>query len=118
MRRWWVILLLVALLPLRAWAVAELAAPTLLVPGAAGPAAAEGMPCHAGLHDPGVTAPQDAPAVSLHPCVSCDLCQAPLALPADASSALVPALATGPQVARDRDTGRVLATGPERPPRA
>lgn len=118
MRRWCVVLLLVALLPLRSWAVAGWAVPTSDVRSVAGSTLAEVMPCHAGIGDASGALSDDAPTVSLHPCLSCDLCQASPALPAGALRGPAPALLPGPQAAHDRDTGRVLVTGPERPPRA
>jgi hypothetical protein len=136
------VLLLAALLPLRAWAVASMPI-ALAMPGSA-PAAP--MPCHAAAdmpedrvapashlghsgHAVDVSADGADPAAaqgadeatpgsaSGHTCASCVLCHSPLA--AEAGNALSgPAPRTGAWVPLpSRDTGRLLAETLERPPR-
>jgi hypothetical protein len=116
MRRFWFIVLLVALLPLRGWAAASMAvsAPPshLLVQ-----AEVHVMPCHADPSDDAAVQVDDAGQAS-HLCFNCDLCHAALA-PVAAGSAIpgqVPG--EGPLVGPSRDTGRLLAGCLERPPRA
>jgi hypothetical protein len=129
----WLVLLLAALLPVRAWAVASMPVPsagTLTAPAVAA------MPCHGDVHAAG--APDTAVPVPMatgghahtdghsgagpdsasgHSCVSCVLCHSPiaaealpvLASPCPSTGMLVPALA--------RDTGRLIVETLERPPR-
>lgn len=117
MRRVWVILLLIALLPLRGWAAAGMA-----IPGPQAPVAAEAAaalpPCHAGLAEDELTTLAAYPAPSTHLCSTCDLCHAPLAvLAGELAPPSVPPSAA-PAAAHPRDTGRLMAASLERPPRA
>jgi hypothetical protein len=115
MRRWSIVLLLVALLPLRSWAAADMSASM-----AAGQAVAAtvAMPCHG--EEAEATSPLDdgASPASPHACLACDLCHAPLALLVTELPGLVPAPRAGPAPAPARDTGRLLAACLERPPRS
>ena len=114
-RRLWILWLMLALLPLRGWAVATMQTPGAVdsaVPyqaSAAAPEAQVRAPCHDGAH-------HDASS-SGHACSLCDLCHsaaaaAPLfALP----GALAPDAMPAPGAARR--TGRQTVGGLERPPR-
>jgi hypothetical protein len=127
MRRTWVILLLIALLPLRVWAAAGMAAAPSMQPQQA----EASMPCHAPyagsdlvaadaaeeggayLGDKGAQGTQGA-----HACASCSLCHAGMAAPAVGLAQPGPAPHAGPLVAHYRDTGRLWVASLERPPRA
>ena len=128
MRRAWIILLLVAMLPLHGWAAAAMAvsmattgpAPERTFASTAagtGPAAVA-MPCHGsadGSHaDEGTAAPDRAP----HDCASCHLCHAWVAVLADGWAPSLPATPADAPAAHPRDTGRLIAGCLERPPRA
>jgi hypothetical protein len=117
MRRAWVILLLIALLPLRGWAAASMAVPVPVAPVSAEAAAAL-PPCHAGLGQDELAMLAAEPAPTAHPCATCDLCHAPLAVPAGelACASVPPSVA--PAADPPRDTGRLMAASLERPPRA
>ena len=116
MRRTWVILLLIALLPWHGWAAASMAAPWASPGGLAG-AVESAMPCHADpAHDDLASAQADS-APSSHLCKTCDLCHAALALPAHDGAGLSEAPSVAPPAAQPRDTGRLLAGSLERPPR-
>ena len=114
-RRLWIIWLMLALLPLRGWAVA-----TMQMPGGVGEAAAAqappaaapahgSAPCH-GAEQPGFDA-------AGHGCSLCDLCHSAVNVPPEAgkSAAALPEVAPLPAVALD--TGRCLVGGLDRPPR-
>jgi hypothetical protein len=123
MRRFWLLVLLVALLPLRGWAAAGMAvsAPLSSIHAQAEAAA---MPCHGDASDSGSADEPAAPAhdasagQASHLCVSCDLCHAALATVAAGSVTPGPLPGEGPLVSASRDTGRLLAGCLERPPRA
>lgn len=122
MRRVWLIVLLVALLPLRGWASAGMAvsaAPSQLLVQAQVQVQeqVQAMPCHAGPSNIAPAQVEDAGEAS-HLCVSCDLCHAALATAACASTGPSPMSGSGPLVGASRDTGRLLAGCLERPPRA
>jgi hypothetical protein len=128
MRRAWIILLLVAMLPLHGWAAAAMAVSmaatgpspeTALVSTAAETGqAAVATPCHGsadGSHaGEGTAAPERAP----HDCASCHLCHAWVAVLAEGMSAPVRATPVDAPAAYPRDTGRLIAGCLERPPRA
>jgi hypothetical protein len=117
LRRAWVILLLIALLPLRGWAATGMAVPAPVAPVSAEAAAAL-PPCHAGLAEDELAMLAAEPAPTTHLCSTCDLCHAPLAVPAAelAPPSVPPSVA--PAAAHPRDTGRLMAASLERPPRA
>lgn len=117
MRRAWVILLLIALLPLRGWAAAGMAVP---VPVAAVPteAAAALPPCHAGLAEDELAMLAADPVPTTHLCATCDLCHAPLAVPAGGWASVSEPPSVAPAAAHPRDTGRLMAASLERPPRS
>jgi len=117
MRRAWVVLLLIALLPLRGWAAAGMAMPGPEAPVAAEAAAAL-PPCHAGLAEDELAMLAADPAPATHLCSTCDLCHAPLAVPAGEWASVSELPSVAPPVAHPRDTGRLLAASLERPPRA
>ena len=123
----WVLL---ALLPLRGWA-AGLMAVDALPAGSAGQVHAT-APCHGAHEVPQAPAAGDAaadadaaPAASdlaehfgaaSALCGDCDLCHAPMVPPAGRGLAPLP-LSDAPDEAQPRDTGRLMASWLERPPR-
>ncbi len=123
MRRFWLVVLLVALLPLRGWAAAGMAA-SAPPSGLHAQAEAHAVPCHADASDSGSADDPGAPAHDAHAvqashlCFSCDLCHAALAPVAASSSSPGQVPGEGPLVGPSRDTGRLLAGCLERPPRA
>ncbi len=125
MRRFWLIVLLLALLPLRGWTAAGMAvSATLSGPHANAYAQADAvaMPCHADRSADEPTAGPDAQAhgaaQASHLCFSCDLCHAALAPVAAGSATPEEVPGEGPLAGPSRDTGRLLAGCLERPPRA
>ena len=117
MRRAWVIVLLIALLPLRGWAAASMAVAMPIAPVSAG-ASAEVPPCHAGLAEDDLAMLAADPAPVAHLCSTCDLCHAPAAVPAGEWASVSELPSVAPPVAHPRDTGRLMAASLERPPRA
>jgi len=116
MRRFWFVVLLVALLPLRGWTAASMAVsapPSQLFVQAE----LHAMPCHADASDDAAVQVHDA-GQSSHLCFSCDLCHAALAPVSAGSASPGPVPGEGPLVGPSRDTGRLLAGCLERPPRA
>jgi len=111
-RATWILWLMLALLPLRGWAVASMGLPSaepVAVQAMAGDAT---MPsCH-GATDAGT----DGGATGN--CQACDWCHASLAAPPRAPLAAVALPAAPPRLAAMRDTGRRLSGGVERPPRS
>ncbi len=107
---------MLALLPLRGWAVAAMDLPSAM-PASAHAMADDGVadaalpPCH----DAG-DAGGDGRAAGI--CLACDWCHASLALPARVTLAAVAQPAAPPRLAAARDTGRRLAGGVDRPPRS
>lgn len=124
MRRVWIVLFMLALLPLRGWAaVAMTADPASMVV----PVAASALPCHggstsmsddAGSAETAVAASSDVTTTLTHLCSTCDLCHSPLAVAAGSPALRAQAPAEPPVVALAHDTGRLLAGSLERPPRA
>jgi hypothetical protein len=112
-RATWILWLMLALLPLRGWAMAAMGLP------AAGPtsvvlsAEADAAPAMAPCHQPAADA-SDADGAS---CLACDWCHAALALPARVVLDGVHAPAAPPRVQPARDTGRPPIGGLDRPPR-
>jgi hypothetical protein len=102
-RRFWIIALLAALLPLRGWALAVMAPAEGAVPAAT----VVSMPCHdsAGNAAPGST------------CAACDLCHTPVAPPAFDGDVSAPVPPAAPRAEAARDTGRRHVDLLERPPR-
>jgi hypothetical protein len=122
------ILLLVALLPARGWAVAAM---TVAPAAPAHGGASLLMPCHAEAeieaeanHAGPATdahAHAHAPATTpdlTHACASCDLCHTQLAASSCKLQTAALPRANAPAVLPARDTGRLLAASLERPPRA
>lgn len=114
-RATWILWLMMALLPLRGWAVGAMGLPgapavvaqALASTGASAPAVAAHPPCHE-------TA---TPAASLGTCQSCDWCHATLALPAALPVVTLHLPVAPPRPIAAQDTGRRLIGGLERPPR-
>lgn len=117
MRRAWIIAMLIALLPLHGWAGAILAV-RMASPAAPLEAAAVEMPCHAAAADSTIAdAATDADDPG-HDCAICHLCHAWAAV---LNGDIVSPRSAGPDaapLAHPRDTGRLMAAGLERPPRA
>ena len=128
------ILLLLALLPARGWAVAAM---MVLPPVAVQAGMVSMMPCHADATDPGhgsspllpdshagTGADPDLNDLSvpvpdpMHGCSSCDLCHTQLAASSCTLQTPVLPRSDAPAVLSAPDTGRVLAASLERPPRA
>lgn len=134
MRRAWITLLLIALLPLHGWAAATMGVGMTAAVAATADAAAPqdagvpSSPCHAGVqdapavhgHDPADAGPDDAgpddPAT--HGCASCDLCHGGVAVLAGQTGTTVACTPTDAPSTHPRDTGRLMAAALERPPRA
>ncbi|HSV71384.1 MAG TPA: hypothetical protein VLI72_14850 [Methylibium sp.] len=113
-RATWILWLMLALLPLRGWAVASMGVPVVNETAATAVAAvaaddAAMPPCHqaADVADAGATS-----------CQSCDWCHATLAGPARGGVAPMALPAAPPRLVAARDTGRRLAGGLDRPPRS
>lgn len=115
-RATWILWLMLALLPLRGWAVASMGVPVVnetaatAVAGVAADATAM-PPCHqaADVADAGTTTTS---------CQSCDWCHATLAGPARGDVATMALPAAPPRLVAARDTGRRLVGGLDRPPRS
>lgn len=114
-RRFWIVCLMLALLPLRGWAVASMTVPAVAAQAPAHVSEASVSdqatmpPCH--------EATGDAAGTSGHACNLCDLCHSAAA---DVGSATLPALPVptlSPRPALARNTGRHAVDGLERPPR-
>jgi len=111
MRRATVILwLMLALLPLRGWAVASMGLPA--AGGSVALAAPAAMPCHQAVDE----AEASGSAAASH-CQACDWCHAALGLAAPVVMAGSAAPAVQPAPALVRDTGRPAVGGLDRPPR-
>ena len=116
-RRLCLIWLLLALLPLRSWAVATMAMPSAATMaleqqvGATVPSAVSVMPCHEAPADNGET-PSAGQA-----CTLCDLCHNAITLHSVALPAGSTAPDSAPRAGAARDTGRHAVGGLERPPR-
>lgn len=112
-RATWILWLMLALLPLRGWAVASMGLPMsdaapAVVTAAADPAPGFQAPCHDMTGD----------AVAGSACQACDWCHAAMGLapPGDCPVASPPTVAPLPALVRD--TGRHAVGGLERPPRS
>lgn len=103
---------MLALLPLRGWAVATMGLPAVGPTSVVASAEAGTVmpPCHQQAADAGDT---DAGAS----CLACDWCHAALALPASVLLDSVHAPAAPPRVQPAHDTGRPSIGGLDRPPR-
>ncbi len=114
-RATWILWLMMALLPLRGWAVGVMGLPTapavvaqaLASEAASAPAAAAHPPCHEAA----------TPAAALGTCQSCDWCHATLALPTSLPVATLDLPVAPPRPIAAQDTGRRMIGGLERPPR-
>lgn len=113
-RATWILWLMLALLPLRGWAVAGMGLPqaahevpmSVAMADEAAPSTAA-MPCHQA----------NADAESGASCQACDWCHAAMGTAPDVLVPGRPPLADAPRVAPQRDTGRPAVGGLERPPR-
>jgi hypothetical protein len=114
MRRATVILwLMLALLPLRGWAVASMG---MDMPAAAVSAAADAAATTPGSPMPACHEAGDDGSLSAN-CQACDWCHAALGLSAQITATASPAPAVQPASAVARDTGRRAVGGLDRPPR-
>ena len=75
-------------------------------------------PCHGPADGDLATEGLDATEHAAHDCASCDLCHAGVAVLAGDPVAPSPAAPADVPAAHPRDTGRLMAAGLERPPRA
>lgn len=114
-RATWILWMMLALLPLRGWAVASMDLPSSDAAAvhamADGAALAALPPCHD-------TADAGADGASAANCQACDWCHASLALPPRLALSTVATPAAPPRLASMHDTGRRLSGGLERPPRS
>lgn len=114
-RATWILYLMLALLPLRSWAVASMGLPQVTEAPAVASSAdhhtdmsgAALPPCHQGDADGG------APSS----CQSCDWCHAAIGIAPHCESAAVVLPAEAPTPAVARDTGQPAIGGLDRPPR-
>jgi hypothetical protein len=108
--RFWIVCLMLALLPLRGWAAASMPMASLAATGAAsGEAQAPVPPCHKQSADASVTV-----------CQACDLCTLCHGVLAQTAFPALPALgspSSAPAALATRDTGRRLIGRLDRPPR-
>jgi cytochrome c553 len=114
-RRFWIVCLMLALLPLRGWAAASMTVPVVAhgIAVNAVQVAAPGEPTVPSCH----RAAGDESGASGHACTLCDLCHGALA---DLAAPSLPQLASPDVTARPvlaRDTGRHAVGGLDRPPR-
>lgn len=114
-RATWILWLMLALLPLRGWAVAGMALPQAVheVPMAVAMAdqaapSMSTMPCHQDVAEP------DAGSS----CAACDWCHAAMGTAPESTLLGKSPMAGAPAVAPERDTGRPATGGLERPPRS
>jgi hypothetical protein len=114
-RRFWIVCLMLALLPLRGWAAASMTVPAAVVDAAAhiAQAAAPADVAMPACHE----AAGDEPGSAGHACNLCDLCHSAVADLATPSLPQMPLPDVTPCPALARDTGRNAVGGPERPPR-
>lgn len=124
-RRLWIVWLVLALLPLRGWAVASMTMPALqtVQAGQADPAspAAEAMPmsragsmtapCHQ-------TADANPNGGAVNACTLCDLCHGASSVSPELTLPIAPPPDALPQPGIACDTGRHAPGGLERPPRS
>ncbi len=120
-RATWILWLMLALLPLRSWAVASMGLPPAGAPvagaqSAAAPSAA-GEPADAVATPACHMAGTDDPGIGMN-CQACDWCHAVFAPAASAPQAAPAALADPPARTPVRDTGRQAVGGLDRPPRS
>ena len=113
--RFWIVCLMLALLPLRSWAVASMTVPAVAVQASA-------HVTEASVSDPAAMSPcheasGDAAGTSGHACNLCDLCHSAAADVASATLPALPAPTMTPRPALARNTGRHAVDGLERPPR-
>ncbi|WP_295638985.1 hypothetical protein [uncultured Methylibium sp.] len=105
-RATWILWLMLALLPLRSWAVASMGLPTDDVAPAVTASAGQ-MPCHDVAGDD----------VAGSVCQACDWCHGAIVLPSAWTFAADDLPAAPPRVGPARDTGRHMPGGLDRPPR-
>ncbi|HEU4458379.1 MAG TPA: hypothetical protein VFR90_04590 [Methylibium sp.] len=116
----WILVLMLALLPLRGWALAGMGLGLPTAAQATQAAALQGeataaMPCHTAAAD--AADGGAAPAASTT-CQACDACHTALAMPPAVELPATPPLRDVPARSIHRDTGRALIDGLERPPRS
>jgi hypothetical protein len=114
-RRFWIVCLMLALLPLRGWAAASMTVPAVMsdavahLEQSAQPSDGVMPACHEGAGDEsGGTG---------HACNLCDLCHSAVADQATPSLPQMPLPDAAPRPALMRDTGRHAVGGLDRPPR-
>ena len=114
-RATWILWLMLALLPLRSWAVAGMGMPQAAHAGTVSVAMADeattstpAMPCHQG----------GAESDSGSTCQACDWCHAAMGTAPEVLVPGKPPMADAPTLTPQRDTGRPTPGGLERPPRS
>jgi hypothetical protein len=115
-RRFWIVCLMLALLPLRGWAAASMTVPAALADASVQVATMDDTSAHApaSCHE---AAGDAASAPAGHACNLCDLCHGATADLADATLPQLPLPAAIPRPALAHDTGRSAVGGLDRPPR-
>jgi hypothetical protein len=114
--RFWIVCLMLALLPLRGWAAASMTVPAALTAASvqieqmAASADAPVISCHEAAGD------ESAPAD--HTCNLCNLCHSAAADLAVATLPQMPLPDVAPRIAAAHDTGRNAIGGLDRPPRS
>lgn len=113
-RATWILWLMLALLPLRSWAVASMGVDMALAERAAAVAVETASPAPTDMPDCHQVADD---ATGTANCQSCDWCHAALAFPPQALPPGAAPPAVGPAAFVDRDTGQPPLGGLDRPPR-
>lgn len=113
-RRFWIVCLMLALLPLRGWAAASMTVPAARLETAVQAAHAD----HADHAVPTCHEAADNDRSSAgHACHLCDLCHGAVADMAEVTLPQMPLPDAAPRPADARDTGRHAVGGLDRPPR-
>lgn len=119
-RRLWIVWLMLALLPLRGWAVASMTMEmTVVEPPVIAVAdvhvtqgVANALPCHEAAGDDG-----GASSDTCHACTLCDLCHSAVSVFTETALSPLPLPDALPRAAMAHDTGLAAVGGLERPPR-
>ena len=118
-RRLWIVWLMLALLPMRGWAVASMVMPSAPV-GLASEVSSDAQPhhsssamapCHEAAQDDG------SGGEATHACTLCDLCHSASSVSPQMVLPAAPVPDALPPPAAARDTGRHAVGGLDRPPR-
>ena len=112
-RRLWIVWLMLALLPLRGWAVASMVMPAAPAHIASEASLSHSAPTMPACHDAAV----DNDGSVVNACTLCDLCHSASAVSPAIVLPAAPVPDALPRPAMARDTGRAAVGGLERPPR-